>query len=91
MGQRQRQKPERLAEKLLQIRKTLGLSQSALAQRIELIGSYARVSEYERGVREPDLIILLRYARLAGVRMAMLVDDEMDLIIPESKKRESKR
>ena len=51
----------------------------------------ARVSEYERGVREPDLIILLRYAKLAGVRMAMLVDDEMELIIPENKKRERQR
>lgn len=87
MGKRQRQKPKRLAEKLLTIRKTLGLNQSELAQRIELITSTARVSEYEHGVREPDLIILLRYARLAGVRMEMLVDDDLELIIPERRKR----
>jgi len=87
MGQRQRQKPTRLAEKLLTIRKTLGLTQEEVVSRVGLIKGTARVSEYEHGVREPDLIILLRYARLAGVRMEMLVDDRMELIIPERKRR----
>jgi len=38
-----------------------------------------RVSEYESGKRVPDLLVLLRYATLAGVSMETLVDDEMKL------------
>ena len=37
------------------------------------------ISGYELGTREPTLITLLKYARLAGVHMDVLVDDEMDL------------
>jgi transcriptional regulator with XRE-family HTH domain len=37
------------------------------------------ISEYESGKREPPLPVLLRYARLAGVPMEMLVDDDLDL------------
>jgi transcriptional regulator with XRE-family HTH domain len=40
---------------------------------------YNRISNYERGDREPPLPILLRYARVAGVHMEALVDDELDL------------
>jgi transcriptional regulator with XRE-family HTH domain len=76
-----RQRAERLAEKLLQIRLTLGLSQS---QMLKLLGVedmivYNRLSNYERGDREPPLPILLRYARAAGVHMEALVDDELDI------------
>lgn len=37
----------------------------------------ARVSEYETDQREPDLIVVLRYARVAGVTMETLVDDKL--------------
>jgi transcriptional regulator with XRE-family HTH domain len=40
---------------------------------------YNRISDYERGEREPPLPILLRYARVANVSMEALVDDELDL------------
>ena len=73
-----RQRPKHLAKKLLAIRKKLGLSQSQLAARLEL-KSPARFREYEHDKREPDLLILLRYARLAGVRMAIIVDDKRKL------------
>jgi hypothetical protein len=49
---------------------------------------YTVISGYELGLREPSLEIVLKYARLAGVTMEMLVDDALDL--PEqlpSKKR----
>jgi len=39
----------------------------------------AHVSGYERGEREPPLPVLLMYARLAGVCLDVLVDDEQDL------------
>ena len=81
MGVKARQRPERLAEKLLQIRTALGLSQSELLKRLELEDtiSYKRVSDYERGGREPTLLILLRYARAANVSLDALADDELDL------------
>jgi transcriptional regulator with XRE-family HTH domain len=81
MGVRARQRPERLAEKLLQIRLGLGLSQSELLRRLELEDaiSYKKISDYERGEREPSLLILLQYARVANVSTDVLIDDELDL------------
>ncbi len=81
MGTKPRPKPERLAEKLLGIRNALGLSQTEMLYRlgVEDLISYKQISKYETGVREPTLVILLRYARVAGVSMEMLADDELDL------------
>lgn len=76
-----RQKTERLAEKLLQIRLALGLSQSEMLRRLgfEDVLFYNRISDYELGKREPPLPILLQYARVAGVCVDVLIDDELDL------------
>ena len=76
-----RQRPERLAEKLRQIRLSLGLSQSELVRRLEAEDQidYARISGFETGLREPTLMILLQYARLANLYMEALVDDSLDL------------
>ncbi|HEV3468096.1 MAG TPA: helix-turn-helix transcriptional regulator [Pyrinomonadaceae bacterium] len=81
MGSRPRPKPERLAEKLLQIRLALDLSQDGMLARLELGESHFRsaVSGYELGTREPPLPVLLKYARLAGVCLDVLVDDGLDL------------
>jgi transcriptional regulator with XRE-family HTH domain len=81
MGVKARQRPERLAEKLLQIRTALGLSQSELVRRLGLEDtiSYKKISDYERGNREPTLLIILRYARAARVSTDVLIDDELDL------------
>lgn len=79
-----RRKPQRLADKLRQVRAALGLSQPELLRRLdaEEIIAYTQISRYETGDREPPLEILLQYARLAGVNMEVFVDDELDL--PES-------
>lgn len=76
-----RPKPERLAEKLRQIRLALGLSQTEMLKRLGLEEAmkYARISEYEQGMREPSLLTLLAYSRVAGVQMEVLADDELDL------------
>lgn len=76
-----RPKPERLAEKLRQIRVTLGLSQPEMLKRlgVEELIAYHRISEYESGKREPLLMVLLQYARVAGVHAEALIDDELDL------------
>lgn len=81
MARGARVRPERLPEKLLQIRVALGLSQSELLRRLGLEEQmdYRRISEFERGSTEPHLTVLLQYARAAGVHMEDLVDDELDL------------
>jgi transcriptional regulator with XRE-family HTH domain len=81
MGKRARLRPERLAEKLVQIRNALGLSQSEMYRRLGLedLLDYKRISEYELGNSEPPLPVILRYARVAGVHLEALVDDELDL------------
>ena len=74
--------PERLAEKLLQIRLALGLSQSELLRRLGLDDpaiTQSSISSYELGTRVPPLLILLRYAGLANVFIDVLVDDGLDL------------
>lgn len=81
MGTKARQRPERLAEKLLQIRLGLDLSQSDMLRRLELedVISYKKISDYERGEREPSLLILLQYAHAAGVCVEVLIDDQLEL------------
>ena len=71
----------RLAEKLVQIRNALGLSQSEMMKRLgfEDVLDYKRISEYELGKNEPPLAVLLRYAEVAGVCTDVLIDDELDL------------
>ncbi|HEX5704495.1 MAG TPA: helix-turn-helix transcriptional regulator [Pyrinomonadaceae bacterium] len=74
-------KPKRLAEKLRQVRASLGLSQSEMLRRLDVEDAITRsyISEYEIGQSEPPLLILLRYARVAGVPVDVLIDDELDL------------
>jgi transcriptional regulator with XRE-family HTH domain len=76
-----RQKPERLAEKLKQIRIALGLSQDGMLERLGLGDEFfrSRISAYELGNREPPLPVLLSYARLVGISTDVLIDDELDL------------
>ncbi|HEY0077975.1 MAG TPA: helix-turn-helix transcriptional regulator [Pyrinomonadaceae bacterium] len=71
-----------MAFKLLQIRTALGLTQDEMLKRLNYRKSplYAsQISDFEQGKREPPVQVLLRYARVAGVPMEMLVDDALDL------------
>ncbi len=81
MGKSARERPERLAKKLLQIREGLGLSQNEMLTALGLKGKILRsaISGYETGAREPSLLVVLRYARLAGISTDVLIDDKMDL------------
>ena len=81
MGRKARMRQGRLAEKLLQVRQALGLSQSEMLWRLGFGDAldYKRISEYELDKNEPPLAVLLSYARVAGVCMDILVDDELDL------------
>lgn len=81
MGRYKRERPAKLAEKLLQIRTALGLSQTEMIRRLGLseVITQSRISGYELGTREPSLPTLLKYARVAGVSVESIIDDEMDL------------
>jgi len=49
----------------------------------------SQISEFETGKREPSLIVVLQYARLANVCADILIDDKLDLPdkIPAKPKR----
>jgi transcriptional regulator with XRE-family HTH domain len=79
MGGKARPKPKRLAEKLLQIRTLLGLSQNEMIKRLGVDLTQNRISDYELGTGEPPLPILLLYARAVNVSTDVLIDDELDL------------
>ena len=78
MGNR-RSKPQRLAAKLLAVRHHLGLSQTRMTMLLNPDLAYHRISEFESGRREPNLMILLQYARAANVPVESLIDDNLDL------------
>lgn len=80
MGRASIKKPELLAEKLLAIRSSLNFSQNELIYWLDLNElTQAEISAFERGVRIPSLLVLLRYARKFGVNVEILIDDELDL------------
>lgn len=77
----ERFRPERLGEKLREIRLALGLSQTEMVKRLGLEDAiwYTQISSYELGRRDPPLMILLQYARAANVSTDVLIDDALDL------------
>lgn len=81
MGRASKQKPERLAEKLLQIRIALGLSQNEMIRRLGASSEIlqASISGYELGTRTPPLNIVLLYGQAAGICTDILLNDNLDL------------
>lgn len=73
--------PQNLANKLLRIRESLNLSQTEMLEKLGFAERLFRsnISQYERGDREPPLLVLLAYAKVAGVSVEMLIDDKMEL------------
>jgi len=79
-----RPKPKRLSEKLAYIRKAFGLTQQQMVEALKRKQSNATVypgniSRFEQGIREPPLLVLLAYAKLARTTIDTLVDDEVEL------------
>lgn len=81
MGSAARRKPKRLAAKLLGIRTGLGLSQNGLIREMGFVDdlTQAQISMYERGVRQPTLLVLAAYAKAANIYVDVLISDEVDL------------
>ncbi|HEY4422692.1 MAG TPA: helix-turn-helix transcriptional regulator [Pyrinomonadaceae bacterium] len=74
--------PKKLGKKLKQIREGLGLSQRQIVDALNYKDTPLRasqISQYETGQREPTMMLVLAYARLANVPMEYLVDDKMKL------------
>jgi transcriptional regulator with XRE-family HTH domain len=81
-----RPQPKKLAAKLRQIRTAIGLTQQEMvvklkSQRASLRIYPGNISRFEQGLREPPLLVLLAYARVAGVTIDVLVDDETKLLL----------
>ena len=95
MGSGARRKPARLAEKLLMVRTSLGLSQNGMIRQMGFVDeiTQAEISMFERGIRVPSLPVLLEYARAANLYLEVLVDDSLDLPskIPSPDKHEGIR
>ncbi len=83
MGRAQRPRPKHLAAKMKRLRLALGYTQRQMLEALQdektptLYENH--INLFESGKREPDLPLLLRYARVAGVSVEMLIDDEMEL------------
>ena len=79
MSSRIHERPKRLAGKLRAIREHLGVSQTELKDLLKFKGHYGRMSDYELGKRQPGVLTLLAYARLAGIHIDDLVDDAIEI------------
>ncbi len=83
MGRSNRIKPKRLGEKLRLIRESLSLTQEQIIERLDYKSSKLypqNISGFEKSKREPNLLILLAYARLGRINTDILIDDELDLV-----------
>lgn len=77
-----RQKPARLGEKLMATREKCGLSLSEMARALSDEKASVRRQDlfrFEKNERDPPLIVLLRYSKIAGVPMEIFADDDLDL------------
>jgi transcriptional regulator with XRE-family HTH domain len=92
MGRRRRERPKRLAEKLMQIRQGLGLTQTELIRHLGFEDELTKrdISAFERGSNEPNLMVLLAYSEVANLYVEVLIKDSLDLPlrIPAPKKNE---
>lgn len=81
MGRSSKESPVRLAEKLLQIRNALGLSQNEMRRHLGLGENFLQgsISGYELGTRVPPLAVLQAYADAAGIWTDVLIRDDLDL------------
>ena len=86
---RARNRPKLLPDKLLAIRDFLSVDRAHMASELqsEMLSrsghqyrmTSGRISEWEKGRREPDLLVIIAYVRLAQIHIESLVDDDVDL------------
>jgi len=74
--------PKKLGKKLRLIRERLGMSQREIVKALNYKDTPLRasqISQYEQGQREPTMMLVLAYARLAKVSVESLIDDKLKL------------
>jgi len=79
---KRRAMPKKLGKKLKQIRLNLGMSQREIVEALKYKDTPLRasqISQYESGQREPTMMLVLAYARLAGISTDVLIDDKIKL------------
>jgi transcriptional regulator with XRE-family HTH domain len=96
MARQPRPVPKLLAPKLKRVRERLGVGQlemSRLLSKTPVPPDGGAVSRFESGAREPNLFVILEYAKLARINPSLLIDDQwsvrfMDRQIPEDVRRD---
>lgn|ERR1044072_1460737 len=69
--------PTKLGKNMKQVREQLGMSQPQIVEVLSYKDTPLRasqISQYEQGQREPTMMLVLEYARLAKVPMECLID-----------------
>jgi transcriptional regulator with XRE-family HTH domain len=84
MGRSRRPQPKKLKSKLGKIRLFFEMTQDDMATNLCRFGAESSihsgyVADFENGKREPSLLVLLAYARLAGLSTDYLIDDKLSL------------
>ena len=92
MGTRSaRPKPDRLPEKLKQIRQLFGYTLEEMAEALKGVKksppSKSHVLRFETGEREPSLLVLLEYSRVSRISLETIVDDNLDLKLTSNLKK----
>ena len=75
-------RPEQLARKLQAVREKFGYSFAEMAAKLSddlITVNRQDVHRYENDLMAPSIIVLLRYSRLARVKMEIFADDKLDL------------
>ena len=73
--------PKNLPKKLKEIRVRAGLTKAAIARALNYKPRLypSQISQFERGERQPPLLLVLAYAELGGTCLCVLADDELSL------------
>jgi predicted transcriptional regulator len=82
VGSSGRKKPEKLGQKLKHIRDRFGYSFTQMAEQLSdknIKVLRTDVSRFEKGLREPSLMILLKYAHMGMTTIDILADDKQKL------------
>ncbi|HKG58810.1 MAG TPA: helix-turn-helix transcriptional regulator [Pyrinomonadaceae bacterium] len=78
-GSRKRPQPKLLAKKLKTIREECGWTQQQMAGQLRKTPSApdgAMISRFERGEREPNLLVIAAYCEVARISTDVLIDDK---------------
>lgn len=74
--------PKNLSKKLKQIRLKCGMSKTTIIRALNYKATPlypSHISQFERGERQPPLLLVMAYAEFGGVCLCDLADDELSL------------